>query len=160
MTTARSLVVDPTTAGYYNCTSRCVRRAFLCGDEHEHRRDWILDRLIELDEIFAVDVCAYAILHNHLHTLAYIDPNRAAGWSAEEVARRWVRLYPKCVPFGLDEREAILVFAADRERVPSSSSLRPPSTMAGACPCASPCASRPPALGPLGIDLAGACPFD
>lgn len=60
MTTARSQLVDPSSAGYYHCVSRCVRRAWLCGfdaltgQSFEHRRDWIEQRLWELADIFAV----------------------------------------------------------------------------------------------------------
>ena len=54
MTTARHLLVDPDTPGYYHCISRCVRRAWLCGVDpydgksYEHRRAWVELRLLEL----------------------------------------------------------------------------------------------------------------
>lgn len=100
MTTARSQLVDPSSPGYYHCISRCVRRAWLCGldaltgQSFEHRRDWIEQRLWELADIFAVGLYAYAVMSNHVHVVLRIDPVAAEGWSDEEVATRWVRLYP------------------------------------------------------------------
>jgi len=40
MTMARRYLVDSTVTPYYHCISRCVRRAFLCGDGCEHRKQW------------------------------------------------------------------------------------------------------------------------
>ena len=100
MTTARSLLVDPDTPGFYHCISRCVRRAWLCGIDpyngksYEHRREWVEQRLLELAEIFAVGVYAYAVMSNHVHVVLRIDPTAAATWRDEEVAARWVRLFP------------------------------------------------------------------
>ncbi|MES9838906.1 MAG: transposase, partial [Candidatus Thiodiazotropha sp.] len=79
--------------------SRCVRRAFLCGvDSHsgksfEHRRQWIVDRMKQLAEIFAIDVCAYAVMSNHYHVILHIDAENAAGWSEQVVIERWERLF-------------------------------------------------------------------
>ena len=61
----RQVSVDDTP--YYHCISRCVRRAFLCGEDpvsgfnFEHRRQWIVDRTKLLCSVFAVDLCAYAV---------------------------------------------------------------------------------------------------
>ncbi len=109
MTTARRLLVAPDVPGFYHCVSRCVRRAWLCGLDpltgrsFEHRRDWIEDRLHELAGIFAVGVYAYAVMSNHVHVVLRIDPTAAAGWSDEEVAQRWVRLFPARQVGNLDE---------------------------------------------------------
>ena len=75
MTTARSHLVDPYTPGFYHCISRCVRRAWLCGIDpydgksYEHRREWVEQRLLELAEIFAVGIHAYAVMSNHVHVV-------------------------------------------------------------------------------------------
>ena len=75
---------------YYHCVSRCVRRAFLCGTDdvtgqnYEHRRRLIEDKLLELAGIFALDVCAYAIMHNHYHIVFHIDRDSAEGWPTTE----------------------------------------------------------------------------
>ncbi|MCB1552863.1 MAG: hypothetical protein KDJ14_03565 [Xanthomonadales bacterium] len=96
----RSCLVVPDTAGTYHCVSRCVRRAFLCGDDalsgrnFDHRKQWLEDRLLELAEAFSVSVLAYAVMSNHLHVVLHVDPVRAASWSDEEVAERWVRVFP------------------------------------------------------------------
>jgi len=84
---------------YYHCISRCVRRAFLCGQDavtgldFSHRRDWIVARMHGLAEVFALDICAYAIMSNHYHLVLHLDPDRAAGWSDQEVAQRWLKLF-------------------------------------------------------------------
>ena len=72
----RARIVDSSTAGFYHCISRCVRRAFLCGDEHDHRRQWIEQRLAELLDIFTIEACAYAIMSNHLHLILRRIPRR------------------------------------------------------------------------------------
>jgi len=84
---------------YYHCVSRCVRRAFLCGEDavstrsYEHRRQWIEDRLHELAQIFAIELCGYAVMSNHYHVVLYVDREMATGWSADEVIGQWHRLF-------------------------------------------------------------------
>jgi len=101
MTYPRNQLVPPGSPGTYHCVSRCVRRAFLCGEDHysgqsfEHRRQWIEDRLQQLAEVFAVSLWAYAVMSNHLHVVVQVLPEVAARWTDEEVAQRWIRLFPK-----------------------------------------------------------------
>jgi hypothetical protein len=95
MTIARRLLVDEHHGGIYHCISRCVRRAYLCGDRWEHRREWIHKRLLDLTGIFAIDVGAYAVMGNHLHVISRTAPERVGTWPDIEVARRWLQLYPR-----------------------------------------------------------------
>lgn len=101
MTNARRTVVREGLEGTYHCMARCVRRAFLCGFDHltgnnyDHRKDWIRNRLQKLVEVFAVEVCGYAIMDNHLHLILRNRPDLVASWSDKEVAIRWRNLYPK-----------------------------------------------------------------
>jgi hypothetical protein len=71
-----------------------VRRAYLCGDGFEHRKQWIEDRLETLSRCFAVSVCGFSVMDNHLHVLVRLDADEASSWSAEEVIRRWIVAYP------------------------------------------------------------------
>ena len=99
MTQARRELVSLEATPYYHCISRCVRRAFLCGEDRvsgrsfEHRRQWIVERVKRLAGIFAVDVCAYAVMSNHYHLVLRLRPERAREWSDEEVLKRWSELF-------------------------------------------------------------------
>lgn len=94
MTVARGLLVDVEVTRFYHCISRCVRRAMLCGPGFEHRKDWIEQRLQTLADCFAVSVCGFAVMDNHLHCLVRLDPDLEPHWSDEEVVRRWTQVFP------------------------------------------------------------------
>ena len=91
--------VDLDSTLHYHCVSRCVRRAFLCGDDRhtgknfDHRKTWVVERLRFLSAIFAVDVCAYAVMSNHFHLVLRVDPARALAWDEDEVAERYGKLF-------------------------------------------------------------------
>ncbi len=99
MTKPRSTLVSVADTRYYHVIARCVRRAFLCGEDRvsgksfNHRRAWLLDRLKLLTDSFAIDLCAYALMKNHCHLVVRIDVERARGWSDREVVERWCRLF-------------------------------------------------------------------
>ncbi len=95
----RKSLVSLDATPYYHCVSRCVRRAFLCGEDivsgksFEHRRSWIEHRLLELADIFAIDIAAYAVMSNHYHVVLHINQPEAQRWSDREVIERWHRLF-------------------------------------------------------------------
>lgn len=99
MTTPRKQLISLADTPYYHCISRCVRRAFLCGEDKltgktfEHRRAWVEDKLLALSQVFAIDVCAYAIMSNHTHVVLFVDEASAKSWSTEEVLKRWHKLF-------------------------------------------------------------------
>ena len=99
MTRARKHLVCLDETPYYHVTSRCVRRAFLCGIDrqsgksYEHRRGWIEDRIRIVSSVFSIELCAYAIMSNHYHLVVRIDPHEPAGWSDDEVLNRWTALF-------------------------------------------------------------------
>lgn len=82
---------------YYHLVSRCVRRAFLCGMTEtynfEHRREWILERLTLLTQMFAIDIAAFALMSNHYHLVVRVDTAKAAAWSKKEIVDHWKLLF-------------------------------------------------------------------
>lgn len=94
-------VADPAEVQVFHAVQRCVRRAYLCGEDSftgksfEHRREWIRERLEFLASVFAIDCLTYTVLSNHLHLVLRSRADVVAAWSDEEVARRWLRLFPK-----------------------------------------------------------------
>ena len=99
MARPRQTIVSLDDTPFYHCISRCVRRAFLCGEDpytgqsYEHRRDWIEARLLALAAVFAIDICAYAVMSNHLHVVLRVDVDKAKGWSDKEVLIAWHSLF-------------------------------------------------------------------
>jgi REP element-mobilizing transposase RayT len=99
MTKPRSEQVSIEDTPFYHCMVRCVRRAFLCGDDHEtgenfdHRKQWLVSRLRFLSYVYAIDICAYAVMSNHYHVVLHVDKRRAEDLTLDEVVERWLQLY-------------------------------------------------------------------
>jgi len=99
MPRARKHLVSVSKTPYYHVTSRCVRRAFLCGidrfsgNSYEHRRQWIVDRMRSLSSLFSIEICAYAVMSNHYHLVVKLNPDETGQWSDDEVLGRWTALF-------------------------------------------------------------------
>jgi REP element-mobilizing transposase RayT len=96
---ARKNLVSLQDTPYYHCIARCVRRAWLwgideyAGKDYSHRKHWVIDRLEQLCSIFAIEVCAYAVMSNHYHLVLYVDRECSRGWTKQEVIDRWTMLF-------------------------------------------------------------------
>ena len=99
MTLPRSQLICPSSTPNYHCIGRCVRRAFLCGEDaltgkdYSHRKGWVLARLALLAEVFTIELCAYAVMSNHYHLVLHINHDKALSLSHDEVISRWGRLF-------------------------------------------------------------------
>ncbi|MFT6985146.1 MAG: REP element-mobilizing transposase RayT [Psychromonas sp.] len=99
MTQSRSSLISLVDTPYYHCISRCVRRAFLCGEDQysgknfAHRRQWMVERIRQLSDIFAINICAYSIMSNHYHLVLHANEVEIEGCSDEEICKRWYQLY-------------------------------------------------------------------
>ncbi len=99
MTQSRQSQISLVDTPYYHCISRCVRRAFLCGEDKYsgqnfgHRRQWVAERMRFLAGVFTIDICAYAIMSNHYHLVLHADSKENECLSHVEVCQRWCQLY-------------------------------------------------------------------
>lgn len=97
VTKPRRQLVSLNDTPYYHCVGRCVRRAFLCGNDgktcYEHRRQWVEDRIKLLSSIFTIDIAAYAIMSNHYHLVLHIDRKCAKALSDTDVIDRWLSIH-------------------------------------------------------------------
>lgn len=100
MTSARSQQIDLKSTPYYHCMSRCVRRAYLCGQDKEtkrdysHRKQWLVAQMKRLTKIFAIDISAYAVMSNHYHLVLKVNEIKANAWSENQVQTRWAKIFP------------------------------------------------------------------
>ncbi|TWT69688.1 hypothetical protein [Crateriforma conspicua] len=96
----RSEQFDPGEVCIVHVVQRCVRRAFLAGVDRESgkdysfRKEWIRRRMEALASVFAVDVLSYAVMSNHMHQILRNRPDVCCRWSDEDVAIRWLRVFP------------------------------------------------------------------
>ncbi|MDD9943120.1 MAG: hypothetical protein OXU20_18910, partial [Myxococcales bacterium] len=58
----------------------------MSGKNFDHRKLWVVERLRVLSSVFAIDVCAYAAMSNHLHVVLHVE--RAEGFGSEEIDAR------------------------------------------------------------------------
>jgi hypothetical protein len=124
MTIPRALILAKG-ENVYHCISRCVRRAYLCGQDlqtgknFDHRKGWVQDRLILLSKIFAIDVLGYALMSTHSHSMLRTRPDLLKILKDEEVVRRWLKLYPKkkCPAGSKLFEELVKLTVSDEKRV-------------------------------------------
>ena len=99
MPQARKQLVSIVDTPYYHIVARCVRRTFLCGkdiktgEDYEHRRQWIVDRIRLLSSIFSIEILSYAVMSNHYHLVVKLDDSTPATWSMDEVIQRWLCVF-------------------------------------------------------------------
>jgi REP element-mobilizing transposase RayT len=83
-----------------HCINRCVRRAYLCGQDpytgtdYEHRRELIRQRMEFLAGIMGIEVLGYAMMSNHFHCVLRSRHDVVATWSDDEIAQKWWMLCP------------------------------------------------------------------
>jgi len=99
MTQSRDSLISLIDTPYYHCISRCVRRAFLCGEDkfsgqsYEHRRQWIVERIRFLTDVFPIELCAYSIMSNHYHLVLYVNEDELNSCSSLQICERWNKIY-------------------------------------------------------------------
>ena len=137
MTQSRDSLISLSDTPYYHCISRCVRRAFLCGKDNYtgqnfgHRRQWMIDRVKFLTDVFPIEVCAYGIMSNHYHLVLFVNETELANCTDNEICERWNKIYSvsplvECWQKGelssdIQRLEALKVIAEWRKRLSSIS---------------------------------------
>jgi len=67
----RSQLISLDATPQCHVVAQCARRQLPCGvdvptgRDFTHRRDWIRARKFELDAVFSIGVCAYAVIASH-----------------------------------------------------------------------------------------------
>jgi hypothetical protein len=94
---ARKHLISLQDTPYYHVISRCVRHAWLWGQDefagrdYSHRKHWVIDRLAQLAEVFAIEICAYAVMSNHYHLVLYVDREKGESKGDRTIFEGWLR---------------------------------------------------------------------
>lgn len=51
--------------------------------------------MLQLADIFAVNLFGYAVMSNHYHMVLQINPERSEAWSDDTIADKWLALFPR-----------------------------------------------------------------
>ncbi len=100
MVLRRKDVFNRQQVGIYHVTTRCVRQAFLLGDDFQtgksnhQRKRWIEEWFQSLTDVMLIEICAYAVMDNHTHSILRNRPDLLENMDDVEIAKRLVRLYP------------------------------------------------------------------
>ena len=150
----RREVIDESQVGVYHCINRCVRRAYLCGEDaltgrnYEHRKEWVRGRM----EVLALDdarrlVTNYVAEYNEvrLHSaLGYVTPiDKLRGREQEVFAerdrkletareeRRCGRRDESCYNRDTGSEDRALLASGHRPKVGPSADPRPEASVEG-----------------------------
>ncbi len=99
MAQPRRTQIDLQSTPYYHCVSRCVRKAFLCGNDStskhnfSHRREWIQQRLFFLTQSFMIKIAAFAVMSNHYHVVLFVDVKGTKKLTDKDIIRRWHKIF-------------------------------------------------------------------
>jgi hypothetical protein len=91
VTYARKSLICLQDTPYYHVVSRCVRRAWLwgfdeyAGKDYSHRKAWVLERLTELSSVFAIDICAYAVMSEPTIPFLFSDYLELVDWTGRAI---------------------------------------------------------------------------
>ena len=99
MAIKRSAQIDLSITSKFHCCTRAVRAAFILDSDFKDdpdkidRRKWIEDRILFLSTVFAIDVCAYAVMSNHYHVILDVQKHCSDEWEPMEIITRWHKIY-------------------------------------------------------------------
>jgi hypothetical protein len=94
MTSARNSIVNYAETKWFHCISRIARSLPSLQSNNGLTKNWLVNRIRELSEIFAIRVGGHAIMGTHFHLLLRVETEEAAELTAVEVARRWAKVCP------------------------------------------------------------------
>jgi len=103
MTIARKQLIDLSHTPYYHCINRCVRRAWLCGDDplmgknYDGRKQSIVNRMKFLTTVFGIELCAYVVMSNHYHVVLHVNADLIDNLTEKQVAKRWIQVYKNAI---------------------------------------------------------------